>query len=173
VTPPDHPGILQLVRHAKSSWADPSMSDIDRPLSHRGERAAAALGGRLADTGERPELVLCSPARRARQTLEAIHGALGSRAEIRIEPVVYGAGPDELLGVLRDLAPATTAVMVIGHNPTLQDVALHLIIPDESDELARLRAKFPTGALATLLVPDQWDQLAGACARLQGLWTPR
>jgi phosphohistidine phosphatase len=165
--------ILQLVRHAKSSWADSSLADIDRPLSGRGKRGAQTLAQHVAETDERPDVVWCSPAKRARQTMAAIRGALGSDVAIRIEPVVYEAGPDELLGALRDLPPDAAVVMVIGHNPTLQDLALRLIDPDGSAELARLQDKFPTGAMATLLVPQRWDLLATACARLQSLWTPR
>jgi len=164
---------LQLVRHAKSSWADPSVADIDRPLSGRGQRGAEALARRLAESDKRPDVVVCSPAKRARQTLATIQGTLGSSVVIRIDPVVYEAGPDELLEALRDLEPTAATVMVIGHNPTLQDLALRLIAPDGSDELARLQVKFPTGALVTLLVPSRWDLLTTACARLQSLWTPR
>jgi len=173
VTAPDRPRILQLVRHAKSSWADPSVADIDRPLSGRGQRGAEALARRLAETDKRPDVVVCSPAKRARQTLATIEGTLSSRVVIRIDPVVYEAGPDELLGALWDLEPTAATVMVIGHNPTLQDLALRLIAPDGSDALTRLRAKFPTGALATLLVPNRWDLLTTASAHLQSLWTPR
>jgi len=173
MTAPAHRSILQLVRHAKSSWADPSVPDIDRPLSGRGRRAAQALARRLAEIDERPGVVLCSPAQRARETLGAIEGVLDASAEIRIEPVIYGGGPDDLLGVLRSLPLAAATVMVIGHNPTLLDLAIGLIIPDDSDDLARLRAKLPTGAMASLVVPNGWDQITFGSAMLRGFWTPR
>jgi len=165
--------VLQLVRHAKSSWADSSLSDIDRPLSGRGKRAARALAQHLAEADELPEFVLCSPAKRARQTLAAARGVLRTGAVIRIEPVVYEGGLDELFGMLSDLPPAAGTVMVIGHNPTLQDLALQLIDPGETPELVRLRDKFPTGSMATLVVPEGWDMLASGCARLHSFWTPR
>jgi phosphohistidine phosphatase len=163
---------LQLLRHAKSSWDDPSVPDIDRPLSARGERSAEALARHLAGTGETPEVVVCSPARRARQTLAALEETLGP-VEIRIEPLVYGASAHELLAVLRGLPATTASAMVVGHNPTLQELALLLADGDVGGELARLRAKFPTAALATLRVPDGWDRLTDGGARLLSLWTPR
>jgi phosphohistidine phosphatase len=165
--------LLRLVRHAKSSWDDPSLEDIDRPLSDRGRRSAEALARHLAESGDPPDVVICSPAKRARQTLEAIRESLGPDAEIRIDPVVYEDGPDGLLAVLRDLAPRAWTVTVIGHNPTLREVALRLAAPDESADLVRLRVKFPTGALVSLVAPDRAQGLSTGGARLRGLWTPR
>jgi phosphohistidine phosphatase len=148
-------------------------ADVDRPLSERGVRAADALARHLATFDQRPSIVMCSPATRARQTLAAIEGVLGPGTEIRIDPVVYDDGPDEILRALRDLPVAASAAMVIGHNPTMQDLALHLIGPNGGDGFARLQVKFPTAALATLTVPGGWDQLAAGCAELQGFWSPR
>ncbi|MFI5040261.1 MAG: SixA phosphatase family protein [Acidimicrobiales bacterium] len=164
---------LQLVRHAKSSWTDPSLPDLDRPLSARGERAAVALAEHLARGDKRPDVVVCSPAQRARQTLAALQRTLGRGVGVRIEPIVYGGAPDELLEVLRGLPPTAGTAMVIGHNPTIQDLALLLEGGGDRDELGRLRAKFPTAALATFVVPDPWDRLTAGSARLASLWTPR
>jgi phosphohistidine phosphatase len=166
------PSLLHLVRHAKSSWSGPTTADIDRPLSERGVRAAEALAQHLASFDRRPGIVICSPASRARQTLAAIEGVLGD-AEVRIDPVVYESGPDELLQVLRDLPPTASAAMVIGHNPTIQDLALRLTAPDETGAVTRLRVKFPTAATATLAVPGGWVHLTAGCAHLQQFWTPR
>jgi phosphohistidine phosphatase len=169
----DRPSVLQLVRHAKSSWSDPTTADLDRPLSARGMRAAHALAQHLASFDRRPDIVVCSPATRTRQTLAAIEAVLGTGAEIRIDPALYDGGPSELLGALRALPAAAFTVMVIGHNPTMQDLALRLIAPKESDELARLRVKFPTAAMATLATPHGWDRLTTGCADLEGFWTAR
>jgi phosphohistidine phosphatase len=170
VTTAERPRILQLVRHAKSSWSDPSVADVDRPLSERGVRAAEALARRVADRDARPDLVVCSPATRARQTLAAILPILDPNTEIRIEPLVYEEGPDELLELLRTVQPAATRVMVVGHNPTMQDLALYLVDPAQS---ARVEAKFPTGAFATLVTTESWDRLIRGCARREDRWTPR
>ncbi len=118
-------------------------ADIDRPLSARGMRDAHALAEHLASFDRPPDIVVCSPATRARQTLAALEEVLGTGPEIRIDPVVYDDGPSELLGALRELPDAAFTVMVIGHNPTMQDLALRLIAPKESDDLVRLRVKFP------------------------------
>jgi phosphohistidine phosphatase len=161
------------VRHAKSSWSDRSTTDIDRPLSTRGLQAAEALASHIADTDRTPDIVVCSPAKRARQTLAAMEGILPAWAEIRIEPVVYDAGADELLTTLRDLPDPSTTAMVIGHNPTMQELALRLVAPEDSDQQVRIRLKFPTAALAMLSVPPGWEHLAPGCAHLEEFWTPR
>jgi phosphohistidine phosphatase len=118
-------------------------------------------------------VVWCSPAERARQTLDALRPVLGRAVEVRIEPVVYHGGPEALIALVRGLPPSTTAAMIVGHNPTLQLLALQLAAADASDALRRLRVKLPTGALVTLVVPARWDRLASGNARLRELWTPR
>lgn len=129
---------LYLLRHAKSSWKDASLPDHDRPLAPRGRRASKAIGRYLRDQDVVPELVLCSSAKRARQTLERL-GPAGLDA--RIEPELYGASAHELLARLRSVPEQVGSVMLIGHNPAMQQLAY---------ELAGLDDKFPTAALATL-----------------------
>jgi len=164
-----------LARHAKSSWSDPSTPDIDRPLSARGVRAAEALAQQLAGPDRAPDIVVCSPARRARQTLAAVQRVLPAGVEIHIEPAVYHGGTTELLAVLQQMPATAAGVLVIGHNPTLQELALRLLTSTQTNaaDLARLRIKFPTAALATLSVPPGWDRLTTGCADLKSLWTPR
>ena len=129
---------LYLLRHAKSSWKDASLDDHDRPLAPRGKRASKAIGRYLRDHDIEPELVLCSSAKRARQTLERL-GPAGLDA--RIERELYGAGANALLARLREVPDEVASVMVIGHNPGMQQLA---------HGLAGLDDKFPTAALATL-----------------------
>jgi phosphohistidine phosphatase len=138
---------LYLVRHAKSSWKDEGLADHDRPLARRGRRAAKAIGRHLREQGVEPELVLCSTARRVRETLEGMEPAL-RRGAIRVEPQLYGAGAAELLARLHEIAPAVRSVMVIGHNPALEQLAL--LLARHGSTRSELEAKFPTGALATL-----------------------
>jgi phosphohistidine phosphatase len=140
---------LYLLRHAKSSWKDASLDDHDRPLAPRGRKAAKAIGRYMRDQGIEPELVLCSTARRARQTLERL-GPPGLDA--RIEPELYGAGADALLARLRGVPDAVASVLLIGHNPGMQQLAFNL---------AGLDDKFPTAALATFEV-DGWSRLGRA-----------
>ena len=136
---------LYLLRHAKSSWKDTGLPDHDRPLAGRGRRAAKAIARHLRDHGIEPELVLCSTARRARETLERIEPALGSPA-VLVERDLYAANAPALLGRLRSLPDTVESVMLIGHNPGLQDLALDLARP--SPTARELATKYPTAALA-------------------------
>jgi phosphohistidine phosphatase len=148
---------LYLLRHAKSSWKDTSLPDNDRPLAGRGRRAAKAIAGHLREQGIEPELVLCSTARRARETLEGIEPALGTAA-LCLEDDLYAAGAPALLERLRRAPDPVESVMLIGHNPGLHDLALRLARP--SPLVSELAAKYPTGALATLVFSaSTWQAL--------------
>jgi phosphohistidine phosphatase len=163
--------LLYLLRHAKSSWSDPALPDHRRPLTGRGRRAAKAIGRYLHDHGIEPEMVLCSTARRARDTLARIEPALG-KPDIRIEPELYAASANELLDRVRRVPDAVESVLVIGHNPGLQDLALDLARP--APELRELEAKFPTAALATLACPQtSWRALDWRTAKLVDFVRPR
>jgi len=155
---------LLLLRHAKSGAAAPGLTDFDRPLNKGGRRAAAALARFLEDGGIRPSLVLSSDSRRTRETLDLIHGALGKRATIHLEPRLYLADPSTLLACLRQLPDDVPSVMVIGHNPGLQELALELAVASGAEAgpaAARMESKFPTGALARFqLKIDGWDDLS-------------
>ena len=162
--------VLYLVRHAKSSWDDPALADRDRPLSARGKRSAATLGEYLEAEGIRPELVLCSPARRTRETLEALRPALGPAA-VAVEEELYGATSGELLRRLRTIPPRTASAMVIGHNPAMQELAI--MLARASEDLRRLHEKFPTGAMATLRTRGPWKELGAEPAELEDFVAPR
>ena len=162
---------LYLLRHAKSSWKEPGLPDHDRPLAGRGRRAAKAIARHLREQGIEPQLVLCSPARRARETLEAIEPALGRRA-VRVEPELYGASAGVLLEQLRGVRDDLESVMLVGHNPGLQQLALALARP--APELDELEAKYPTAALVTLAFPGpSWRDLDRGTAELVGFVRPR
>lgn len=161
---------LHLLRHAKSDWDDPSLADIDRPLASRGTKAARAMGRYLKKSTIRPELILCSPARRTRQTLELIGEAYEVMPKVRFEPWLYAASLNSLLANLGELPPETASVMVIGHNPGLEDLATTLA--GTGTDLDRLRDKFPTGALASLRVPE-WGSLEPGSAELAAFVVPR
>jgi phosphohistidine phosphatase len=162
---------VYLLRHAKSSWKEPGLPDRDRPLSGRGRRAAKTIGRHLREQRIAPELVLCSPARRARETLERIEPAFGARA-VRVEPRLYGATPDMLLELLRGVPEPVASVMLIGHNPGLERLAVRLARP--SPQLRALEAKYPTAALATLTFDvSSWSSLDAGTAELVGFVRPR
>jgi phosphohistidine phosphatase len=162
---------LYLLRHAKSSWKDTSLADHDRSLAGRGRRAAKTIARHVREQGIEPELVLCSLARRARETLDRIEPALGTPT-IRVEGDLYAASGPALLDRLRDVPHTVESVMLIGHNPGLQDLALDLARPSPTaDELA---AKYPTAALATLeLSAPSWRELDHGTAELIALVRPR
>jgi phosphohistidine phosphatase len=162
---------LYLLRHAKSSWKDTSLPDHDRPLAGRGRRAAKAIAGHLREQGIEPELVLCSTARRARETLERIEPARATSA-VRVEDDVYAASAGALLERLRSVPDTVESVMLIGHNPGLQQLALDLA--RASPTVRELATKYPTAALATLAFQAaSWQELDRDTAELVALVRPR
>ena len=161
---------LWLLRHAKSSWDDPALPDRDRPLAPRGHRAADRMAEQLRANAPDVDLVLCSSALRTRETLERMTGAFGD-AEVVVEDALYGASDDELLERLRVVDDASDTVALIGHNPGIADLATTLA--GSGKELERLRAKFPTGALAVLEFDGPWRGLATGRADLVSFVTPK
>jgi phosphohistidine phosphatase len=162
---------LYLLRHAKSSWDDPAPSDHDRPLAPRGRRAAELIASHLRREGIVPALVLCSSAVRARETLEGIKPALGDRVEVRVERGLYGVPQRELLDRLHAVPDTVDSVMLVGHNPSVQDLALTLC--RQSPALEELELKYPTGALATLVFEGAWRDLEPGAAELHAFVRPK
>jgi phosphohistidine phosphatase len=162
---------IYVLRHAKSSWKDASLADHDRPLAGRGRRAAKAMRAHLRAEHIDPDLVLCSTAARARETLARIEPALG-RQEVKVERALYGASADALITRLRRLPAKCDSVLLIGHNPGLQDLVLTLSLAGpERDAVA---VKFPTAALATLEAPiDGWRELKPGATELSAFVRPR
>jgi phosphohistidine phosphatase len=163
---------LFLLRHAKSSWDDPALPDVERPLAPRGRKAAKSMADYFKRQRVRPGLVLCSSAKRTRETLERMVPVLGKGATIEVEAGLYAASAEDLLARLRRVPDTVASVMVIGHNPGLQDLALMLAAG--GDELPRVREKFPTGALVVLeLRRLTWSGLQPGSAEVVGLVLPR
>jgi phosphohistidine phosphatase len=162
---------IYLLRHAKSSWKDTSLPDHDRPLAGRGRRAAKAIARHMREHGIEPELVLCSTARRARETLELIEPALDTRA-VHVEHDLYAASAPALLERLRTVPDTVESVLLIGHNPGLQELALDLA--RSGSAAGELGAKYPTAALATLAFPaSSWQRLDRGTGELVELVRPR
>ena len=159
---------LHLLRHAKSSWDDPTLDDHARPLAPRGVKAGRRLEAWLRESPVRPELVLCSSAVRAQATLELVRSALGA-PRVLSEDGLYHAAAGELLDHVCALPHPVTEVMLIGHNPGLEDL-LRLLAAAPGDEAPRL----PTGALATLESEvGSWEELEPGTAALTRLVLPR
>jgi phosphohistidine phosphatase len=162
---------LYVLRHAKSSWDDPAQRDHDRPLAPRGKRAVKLLAEYVERNGIGPELVLCSTARRTRDTLAGVRPG----GEAVIEPELYTATVGELIERLRHVPADVGSVMVIGHNPAMQMLVLRLARDGGplAERMADVRRKFPTGALATLAIDGPWAELAPSCAELADYVRPK
>jgi phosphohistidine phosphatase len=169
---PTPPHRLLVLRHAKSSWNNSALADHDRPLAPRGQRAAEALAAHVATIEPPPALVLCSTARRAQETLEPIRSRLPATTEVLIEADLYGAPASLLLARLRQVPEDTPTVLVVGHNPDLEDLVRGLGRDGDPGLIARVRTKFPTGALATLAFDGPWKELGSGPATLEAFVVP-
>jgi phosphohistidine phosphatase len=164
---------LLLLRHAKSSWAVEGQRDRERPLSERGEAAAALMAAAIAERGLLPDRVLCSPALRTRQTLAAIAPSLGKGSSILFLEELY-AGQDTYTRAIRRSGINAARLLVVGHNPRIHATALELIGAGKKSERARLEEKYPTGALAVIGFDIADWALAGANeGRLEAFLRPR
>jgi phosphohistidine phosphatase len=161
---------LYLLRHAKSSWDDPSLADHERPLAPQGRRDAKLIADHLRAEEIEPELVLCSSAARTRETLDLLSPALGGSTVV-VEDELYGASSDALLMRIRRVPDEVASVMMIGHNPGVEQLALTLA--STGGDLERLEAKFPAAALATLALPGTWAALAPGSASLAAYVVPK
>ncbi len=159
--------LLYLLRHAKSSWDDPALGDFDRPLNARGRKAAQAMARHLQERGIRPALVLCSAARRTRETYDALLPAL-SGTEVLFENGLYETTRTVLYDRLTRLEAGLPSVLLIGHNPSLERLAQFLVADDQAGEAwDRLCDRYPTGTLTVLESPaEDWAGLAPASCRL-------
>jgi phosphohistidine phosphatase len=161
---------LLLIRHAKSSWEDASLSDRERPLAGRGRKAAERMGAHLRNEGLRPDVVLCSPSRRTRETLELLEFP---GAEVTYLDELYGASAHVLLAGAREVRDDAEVVAVVGHNPGIQDLSIELASDDAAAGAVRLRQKFPTCAVAIFDVDGAWHDVATGRVRLASFVVPK
>ena len=162
---------LYLLRHAKSSRDDPTIPDHERPLAPRGFRTCELVAEYLRRHEITPWLVLCSSSTRTRQTLEGVSAGFGYPVEALIEHGLYGATAAELVDRLRLVDASVASVLLIGHNPAVQELAANLVRPATPRDA--WREKFPTGALATLELASTWTALAPGGATLTAFVDPR
>jgi phosphohistidine phosphatase len=149
---------LHLLRHAKSSW-DESVDDAERPLTRRGREAARRVGESLPAALGAVDLVLCSTALRTRETAELVLAGFAAPPGIQFEEVFYLAGRSVLMRRLSALDEGAAAVLVIGHNPGLHELALALASPDSPRYRALAAGKFPTTARASFAIESPWTRL--------------
>ncbi len=142
---------LTLLRHAKSSWDDPVARDFDRPLNGKGQRAAVTVGRHLRSEGLAFDHVAASPATRVVETIEQVETGYGSQLAPVWDKRIYLASASSLLDVIHELPAGADSVLLVGHNPGLEDLVL-MLIPDRVDDALRdsIEEKFPTAAVAVM-----------------------
>jgi phosphohistidine phosphatase len=154
---------LIIMRHAKAGEL-PGGPDIERELRPRGRRNAESAGAWLAGRQLLPDLVLCSKARRARQTWQYVSEGLRAKPEVVVDPRLYDAGAEQLLAIFGETEPQVTTVMYVGHNPAAAEVTDILI--DEP-------IPFPTAAIAVIGLSSAWTDLETGTGELIASWTPK
>ena len=164
---------LVLVRHAKSSWDDETLDDHDRPLARRGERALDGMRSHVAGLDLPTLFVLCSTARRAESTLNGLRSALPDDAAIEHDRGVYDDDARSLLDRIRRCGDRHASLMVVGHNPTLQQLACELVAEGDPVDREQLSRKLPTGAIVSMSFDGEWTGLVAGAAGLESLFMPR
>jgi len=156
---------LLILRHAKSSWKNMSLEDHDRPLNKRGKRSAKRMGRLLAQEDLRPDLILSSTAARARKTARRVAAAAGFEGEIELLDEFYHARPMAYLDAVARVSDGLDRVMVVGHNPGLEDLVA---------ETTSAYERMPTAALAQVeYAIEHWFQVLEARGTLAHIWRPR
>ncbi len=160
---------LLLMRHAKSDWHSGAERDFDRPLNRRGRKDAPRMGRWLQQQGLVPERVLASPARRAKQTLEAMQEVWERQPRVQWEEGIYGGGSRELLELIRATPDEVCTLLLLGHNPDLEE--LLLLLADRPP--AGLQKLLPTAAVARFRISGSWGSLSPGAARLEEIIRPK
>ena len=157
--------LLLLMRHAKSSWDPPYRSDFERPLAKRGLRDAPFMGEFLAGTRYQPQLIVSSPAMRARMTAERAAGTMNLDDNVRFDDRIYLAAASDLLQVAADLPDDIERAMLVGHNPGFEDAV---------EALCGAAARMPTAAIACIALPiEHWREIERGIGELQWLVIPK
>lgn len=166
---------LALFRHAKSDWSDARARDFDRPLNARGQRGAQAMGAFIRDTGRTFDRMIASPAVRAAETVEEASKAWKCTFKIEWDRRIYLASSATLIDLLKELSGNPASVLMVGHNPGLEDLIFDLVPDDGSSPLRDVvEEKFPTATFAVLeLDVDRWSDVTERCARLVEIKRPR
>ena len=165
---------LFLLRHAKSSWDDPTLEDFDRPLAKRGQEAAPLMGREMARRSWLPDLALVSAALRTRQTWDLVAPEFSREIAVTFDETIYEAPVERILAAIQKVSADVATLVVVGHNPGFENLAEMLAAPESDREaLAAMRQKFPTAALARFSCIDEWAQLGPGGGVLTDFLTPR
>ena len=165
---------ILLLRHAKSDWSDPAASDHARPLNRRGQDAARRIGAYLDRHRLVPEYVLCSTATRARETWDLVAAEIPAAPPPHHDERLYNAAAGSILDVLRQASPSIKSLLLVGHNPGLQELSTLLIASGDLDDRERLHEKLPAGGLVVIDFPiEDWSRLHPRSGRLERFVVPR
>ena len=169
---------LLLLRHAKAEAHTGSAGDHARGLSGRGQKASGDMGAYLTRHGPVPDLIVCSDARRARETMDGVLVAMTGSPTVEIDPALYLAEPDRILQRIRKADDRFGTVMIVGHNPGMEDLARTLVARPAKGAAAaayaRLCSKFPTGGLAEIAFDlESWALVDYGAGRLDAFVVPR
>lgn len=166
--------LLGLLRHAKSSWDDAALDDHDRPLNARGKAAVETMGRWISSCGAIPSRIHCSTARRTRETLDILQRQWHAEVPVAFDRRLYMAEPAALLDNINGCPAGVTRLMVIAHNPGLEDLAAALAMAGDPAAIAAMRHKFPTAALAQFAFEEtSWSDVRPGSGTLVSFTTPR
>jgi phosphohistidine phosphatase len=164
---------LLLLRHAKTERAAPGEPDRDRTLTKRGRADATLIGTYMAKHCLVPELSIISPARRTQETWTLLAPAFGKKPRADTDDGIYNASTDAILAVIAEPRPARS-LLIVGHNPSLHNVAAQLIASGDVDARERIAEKLPTSGLVVIDLPfDDWSKLHAKAGRLERFVSPR
>ncbi|WP_030770694.1 SixA phosphatase family protein [Streptomyces sp. NRRL F-2664] len=170
---PDPTGCrLLLVRHAKAVPKGDPADDFERALGERGKADAPRTGRWLAEQGHAPELTVCSPSRRTRQTWQLMVPALPDPPDAVYDERLYNAAPSALVTVLAERAAGLGCVALVGHNSGIHELATALCGAGPAELLEQLRDGFPTSGVVVVDLPGGWADLAPGRGRLVAMWSP-
>jgi phosphohistidine phosphatase len=156
---------LLILRHAKSSWDDASLRDFERPLNERGERDAPYMGKALAERGMRPEMIVCSPAARAKRTAELVKESAGWSAPLKFDERIYEASPQTLFLIVTELGNEVSTCVLAGHNPGMEGIIK--LLTGTSTEM-------PTASVAIIEFDEgSWSEIEPGNGRLAEVLRPK
>jgi phosphohistidine phosphatase len=165
---------LYLLRHAKAVVAGGSIADFDRPLAARGQREAGALAAYMAERGHAPVRILCSSSQRTRETLAPLLAAWPANAAVEISRQLYNADADDLLSLVCATEEAATSLMLIGHNPGIEQLARALAGDGDDAAMRRMRDHYPPAGLAVSdFDASAWSDIRPGAGHLSAIETPR
>lgn len=165
---------LLLLRHAKSSWSNPGMSDFERPLNERGRKSAQVMASHLASSLPLPDRIYCSTAQRTRETLSSLLKVYAHPCAIDLRRDFYLASPSVMLQAIRSSDPVIETVMMIAHNPGTEELALSLSQNQGDDVFTSIIGKYPTAACAHISFDvESWEQVMEKSGTLKAFVRPR